>query len=358
MRYLQIMAVSALLSFAAIWTWVVTMPMAFMDSEYPSWRAKQIMLDRCDLGQAIVLGDSRAAADILPGRLPIRVANLAVGGGEAIEALAALTKALACPQRPRLAIVSFDPGHFVSPDLFWERSVRYGFISAADIAVLRRASRRTGDNSVYREKTADGLPTALRDWLYRVRFPSLYFANLIHGGLIFRWEGNQRTLDATLSARGHYYFGTAAGSDTVAVDGHITSFKVLPILDHFFDRLLSALDRAGVETVFIAMPVNEATWAQVHPAVRAGFAAYLAGYEHRYKHFHVVGDLMPHWPNRLFGDRFCHLNSQGAERFSAELAQRLQDAPPKTQNEAQKGWFSDTGPEASAKVAPISKRGS
>jgi hypothetical protein len=66
MRYLQIMAVSALLSFAAIWTWVVTMPMAFMDSEYPSWRAKQIMLDRCDLGQAIVLGDSRAAADMNP----------------------------------------------------------------------------------------------------------------------------------------------------------------------------------------------------------------------------------------------------------------------------------------------------
>jgi hypothetical protein len=39
-------------------------------------------------------------------------------------------------------------------------------------------------------------------------------------------------------------------------------------------------------------------------------------------------------------------------------AQRLQDAPPSTQNEAQKGWFRATGPDASAKLLPISKRGS
>ena len=157
------------------------MPMAFMDPEYPSWRAKQILLDRCDLGEAIILGNSRAAADILPERLPFRVTNLAVGGGEAIEALAALTRALDCPSPPELVIISLDPGHFVRPDLFWERSVRYGFVSAADIADLRQASRETGDSSVYEARHAEGLPTGLRDWLYRIRFPPLYFASLAHG---------------------------------------------------------------------------------------------------------------------------------------------------------------------------------
>jgi hypothetical protein len=92
--------------------------------------------------------------------------------------------------------------------------------------------------------------------------------------------------------------------------------------------------------------------------VRGQFAAYLAAYERRYPHFHVAADIMPHWPDRFFGDMFCHLNPEGAERFSADLAQRLQDAPPSTQNELQKGWFRDTGPDASAKVVPISKRGS
>ena len=356
--YPRRLLLSAIVSFALVWFWVAAMPMAFMDPEYPSWRAKQIMLDRCDPADAIILGDSRAAADILPVRLPFRVANLAVGGGEAIEALAALTRALQCPSPPRLAIISLDPGHFTRPDLFWERSVRYGFMSAADITMLRQATLQTGDTSVYEAHRSDGLPNELRDWLYRIRFPPLYFSSLVHGGLALRWAGNQRTLAATLSAGGHYYFGTDSGSDIVAVDGHLDAFRALPVLDHYFDRLLSLLDQHSIEAMFVAMPVNEATWAQVNPAVRAQFAAYLSGYEHRYKRFHVAGDIMPHWPNRLFGDQFCHLNPEGAERFSAELAQRLQDAPPRTQNEAQNGWLSDTGAAASAKVVPISKRGS
>jgi hypothetical protein len=358
MRYLRTLALSAILSFAVVWAWILAMPMAFMDPEYASWRAKEVLLDRCDLGEAIVLGDSRAAADILPERMPFRMTNLAVGGGEAIEAFAALSRVLACPMPPRLVILSLDPGHFVRPDMFWERSVRYGFMSQTDIASLREASSRTGDQSVYAARHAEGLPTRVRDFLYRIHFPPLYFASLAHGVGFLRWFQNQRTFEETLAARGHYYFGTEAGSSSVALDGHLAAFTLRPILDFYFDKLVSELDRRGIETRFIAMPVNQATWNEVRPAVLEQFAAYLAGYERRYPHFQVVSDPMLCWPDRYFGDMFSHLNPEGAERFSAELAQRLQEAPPRTQNEAQKGWLRDTGPDASAKVVPISKRGS
>ncbi len=357
-RYLRLMALSAVLSFSLIWVWVAAMPMAFMDAEYPSWRAKQVMLDHCDLGEAIILGDSRAAADILPDRLPFRVTNLAVGGGKAIEALAALTRALACPTAPRLVVISLDPGHFSRPDMFWDRSVRFGLITDAEIAGLRAASRQTGDGSVYQPRPADGMPALLRDWMYRVRFPSLYFSNLAHAGGGFRWWRNQRVLAATLAARGQYYFGTAHGSDRVALDGHLDAFRPLPILDHYFDRLLALLEQHGISSRFIAMPVNQATWEVARPAVREAFMAYLKAYERRYKHFRVVSEIMPHWPDRLFGDEYCHLNPAGAERFSDQLVQRLQEAPPRTQNEAQNGWLSAIGADASARVVPISKRGS
>ena len=358
MRYLSLFGLTAALSFALVWGWVAAMPMAFMDAEYASLRAKQLMLDRCDLGEVMILGDSRAAADIIPARLPLRVTNFAVGGGEAIEALSVLDRALACPSAPRLVIISFDPGHFTQADMFWDRSVRFGFVTGADISGLREASRRTGDPSIYDLHHFDLVPLLLRDWLYQASFPPLYFANLAHGGWFLRWWRNQRTLAATLSAHGHYFFGTDPGSSIVSLDGHMDAFRPLPILDRYFDRLLEVLDSHGIEARFIAMPVNEATWADVSPSVRDGFAAYLAGYERRYKHFRLASAIMPHWPDRFFGDQFCHLNPAGAERFSDLLAQRLQDAPPRTQNEAQKGWLSDTGPAASAKVAPISKRGS
>lgn len=356
MRYLRLFGVSAILSFALVWVWVATMPMAFMDSEYASWRAKLVMLESCDLGELVVLGDSRAAADIIPARLPLRVTNLAIGGGEAVEALSALDRVLACPQRPKLVIISLDPGHFSRPDLFWDRSVRFGFMTEPDLVALREASRQTGDASIYESRPVEGIPGPLRAWLYKIRFPPLYFSSLAHGGLLLRWVRNERFFATTLAARGHYYFGTAHGSSTVTVDAHMDSFHPLPILDRYFDRLLMQLDHHGIETRFLAMPVNDATWREVHPAVRDQFAAYLAGYERRYQRFRVASEIMPHWPDRFFGDQFCHLNPEGAERFSDLLAQRLQDAPPSTQNEAQNGWLSGTGADASAKVVPISKR--
>jgi hypothetical protein len=81
MPYLRLMVLAFAVAFAAAWAWVALMPMAFMEPEYPSWRAKRDMLDSCDLGEAVILGDSRAAAGILPNVLPFRAANLALGGG-------------------------------------------------------------------------------------------------------------------------------------------------------------------------------------------------------------------------------------------------------------------------------------
>ncbi len=49
------------------------MPMAYMDPGCEPWGAKEVMLDRCDLGDVVVLGDSRAAADIIPGEYEVTI---------------------------------------------------------------------------------------------------------------------------------------------------------------------------------------------------------------------------------------------------------------------------------------------
>jgi hypothetical protein len=358
MRYLRLLILSATVSFATIWLWIAAMPMAYMDIEYPSWRAKRLLLDRCELGETVILGDSRAASDILPLRLPFPATNLAIGGGEPIEAYGAMVRALRCPSPPKYVILSIVPTHFAYPDMFWDRTVRFGYFDPREIATLRDVSRESGDMSVYESGHDEGLPWPIRDRLYQMRFPSLYFASLVHGGGFLRWVRNRRMLNETLNARGQYYFGTGAGSDIVAIEGHVDSFRPLPVLDRYFDRLLALLDQRGIETLFLAMPVNEATWRQVQPLFPQQFLAYLTSYERRYPHFHVAADIMPHWPDRLFGDQFCHLNPDGAERFSDQLGQRLQAAPPSTQNDAQNGWLSGTARDASARVVPISKRGS
>jgi hypothetical protein len=164
--------------------------------------------------------------------------------------------------------------------------------------------------------------------LERLRFPRLYFASLAHGGGFLRWWHNQGVLRSALADRGHYHFGIADGSDAVALEGHLLAFQPLPILDRYFDKILALLASRGIESRFIAMPVNQATWQAVRPETRDGFFAYLDNYRRRYPLFHVDTDLMPRLPNGDFGDEYCHLNLAGAERFSAALAERLKDDRP------------------------------
>ena len=371
-NFLAMVGTIAMVLFGLTWLWIAAMPMAYLDPEYPAWRAKQVLLANCDLGDILILGDSRAATAMMPAGWRVRATNLAVGGGEPIEALAALDRALQCPLPPRQVILSFDAVHFVQPDLFWERTARFGFVDAREIATLRAVSHRLGDVSIYELRHTDGLPSWLRDDMYRVRFPSLYFTSLTKGGILLRWARNRATLNATLAARGQYFFGTAAGSDIVAADGHLPAFQPLPVLEWYFNRILQQLAEHGIPAVFIAVPMNDATARATARDVATAFRAWLAGYEAGYPGFRVVGDVMPHWPDAWFGDGFAHLNPAGATRFSAylerclaaaaavraECVQRLQAAPPNTQNDAQYGWFNATAPDASFSVRPSSKRGS
>jgi hypothetical protein len=311
-RLLAVLGAAFAAGLAGAWLWVVGAPLAFLDPEYPYWRAKEEMLRRCDLGRVLVLGDSRAAVDIMPARIAVPVANLAVGGGGAIEARAALTRALRCRAAPERVVLSFDPVHFARADLFWERSVRYGFVDLAELRALRRTGERLGDHSFATPRVPDGLPGAVRDLLYAARFPSLYGASLAKGGIALRWGSNRRALAAGLAARGQYFFGTDAGSDGVASDASLTAFAVLPVLDAYFADIVATLAARHIPADFVAMPVNDATARAVSPRVMADFAAYLA----RFGDLHVVGPLLTAWPDRYFGDAYSHLNPRGAMLFS------------------------------------------
>ena len=325
-RYLTVLTAVAALCFALVWGWVAAMPLAYLDPEYPAWLAKTELLRLCDLGEIVVVGDSRAAVGILPALLPVKATNLAVGGGHPVEAYEAVRRALACPVPPRRVIVSLVPGHFMEPDLFWERSVRFGFMAADALADLRQTSARLGDTSLDRPKRDDGLTPSLRAMLFRWRFPSLYVDSLLKSAGFLRLAQNRRMLAEVFAARGQYFFGTANGSSGVAAEGRLARFGPLPVMDAYFDRMLSLLASRGIPAEFVAMPLNATTWARVSPALREGFAAYLAGYTARYPGLHVAEPVMPHWPDEAFGDGFSHLNPGGAERFSAELATRLRTA--------------------------------
>lgn len=336
---------------ALVWLYVAFAPLAFLDPEYAAWAAKAHFLATCNLGEVVIAGDSRAAADIQPVLLGTEATNLALGGGEPIEAFVAVRRAMACPNPPKRVVLSFGIGHFVRPDLFWQRSVAYGFLDFTDLEELRLASAALSDDSIYSMKLPDGLMPRLRAALYAARFPSLYFGNLLHGGVFLRLPENLAGLRRAEQSRGQYFFGTAPGDSVVAAEGHIDAFRPLPVLDWYFDRTLAMLAARGVEVDFLATPLNDSTWRCVHPEVAEAFAAYLRAYAQRYPNLHIVGPLLPHWPDRYFGDSFSHLNPEGSALFSRAVALWLSGVTRNARADLRTASTPTTPPSSKAKPA-------
>ena len=315
-KFLAASAGSAIILFAAAWIWIAAVPLAYMDPEYPYWLAKRQLLAACNIGDVLIVGDSRAAVDILPAALGVTAVNLAVGGGQAIEAYVTVARALDCPMPPKLVVISIDAAHFALPDLFWERSVRYGLVDGPALREVLATAARLGDRRLLAPYHDDHLPPQLRARLHDLRFPPFYFNAMLKAGIGLRWWRNNAALDQGILARGQYYFGTASGSAEVAREGSLTGFRPLPIQAEYFDRLLALLQAQGIAAVFVAMPVNEATRAAIAPELERGFAAYLEGAAARHPGLEIAGPLFPAWPNAWFGDGFSHLNPAGAARFT------------------------------------------
>ncbi len=312
---------------AVVWAYVALVPMAFLDDEYARWTAKIQLLDRCDLGDVVVLGDSRAAVGIAPRQIDTPMTNLAFAGSTSIEALHVAGRLLQCPKRPRQVILSLSPYQLGAPGTFWDKSVRYRLLGLWDLWPLLTLSRQANDYSLYTTGDRDGLPPVLKTLLHASLFPSLYFNSLVQNGVALHWGRNQAILTDVLAARGQYYFlgGTGQGSSGLVAEALIPTFIVPPILDAALNQLLTRLNEQGIPVDAVMMPVNDSSGRAMAPAYRAGLQAYLSGLAQRHPGFHVVGEALPAWPDALFNDRLAHFNIAGTARFSQRLSACLKD---------------------------------
>lgn len=307
---------------AIVWAYVALLPMAFLDDEYPRWTAKIALLDRCDLGQIVVLGDSRAAVGIAPPLIATPISNFAFAGSTSIEALNVTDRLLRCPVPPRQIILSISPYQLGAPGTFWDKSVRYRLLGLRDLWPLLALSRQTGDESLYTTGDRDGLPPVLKTLLHASLFPALYFNSLVQNGVAMRWRRNQDIYADVLAARGQYFFmgGAGQGSSELSSETAIPAFRVPPVLDAALNEMLTRLGARGIPVAFMTMPINASSGLAIAPAYRAGLRAYLDGLAARHPGFQVVGDALPSWPDALFNDRLSHLNQAGTARFSARLS--------------------------------------
>ena len=114
--FLLAAALGDLLVVAAAWLYTSLMPMRFLESGYPIWVAKQAMLQHCDFGSILVLGDLRAELAIVPAQLPSPAANVTFGGTTPDETYFFAREALSCPHPPQLVIYSHSMQAYLHPN--------------------------------------------------------------------------------------------------------------------------------------------------------------------------------------------------------------------------------------------------
>lgn len=318
-RYLRCFFALLLLAFAGVWWWVAHRPMAFMNASYAMSQAKLVIASQLPPRSLVIFGDSRAMAGLKPDLIGTDVYNLALGGSTPIEALA-LARVMTRPTHaPRAVVLSFA-GSSLMQSSFWERGVRHGLIGPALMEETRERSRRLGD-PLFGPATAGDMDARFKIALFSHRFPSFYFPSLVNGRLYQRRAQNEAIFSRVLAHHGQFHFDIDPDAKIIA-EACVPPFKPMPLLDEYFRELIAHFQQQGVPLYFMACPVRD----DLAPTIPAGHAVALRDYlrhcEELFSCFHVVGDVLPILPSRLFSDQ-DHLNPTGTAQFSKQVAQVL-----------------------------------
>lgn len=321
--YLLRMSIAMLGMLLMVWIYVLTFPMAFLGSGYASWVAKETMLQECRLGTIAFFGDSKVEAGIIPAALPVTASNFGFAANSAIGVQSEVTSALRCGQKPGFVVVSLSITSF-GPlgEFFWVDALRYGFITPDELWNLERTAAQLDDTVTLTEaKTADGLSGPVRDWLYALHFPSLYFSNLVQAQVFRRANSNYARLAQTLQARGYVPYGNSAQPAPDDLPGSHTDlqpFVVTKLQSAYFERTLQTLQDHGMMVGLLLMPVKSAPNAAMTPG-ETDYVNYLRSLAARFRNVRVINPRIPQWPSAMFTDAE-HLNPAGSQAFSARLA--------------------------------------
>ena len=308
----------------AAWMLTAYYRQGFLPMEYGSWVAKQRFLAHCDLAPNIVMGDSRAVAGFIPDLIPGTV-NLADGGDTPMEMYFEARRILACAPLPRRVIMSESILMLVSDPYFWRRNGLFGGFRFADLEAVRKRSRQIDDTILFAKPAMADLDAIMTNWLYANKFPSFYSDYILDGGVIGRRSDNLRVERQVERARGYHAYGDDPGVHQVAEDAGVTAFRPSPLLDSYFNDLLTAFGKAGVEVVFIGVPMNDATYRRLAPGIAADMTAYLQRLAASHGNFTILGEPVDHLDDGYFGDA-NHLNPVGARLFSPRRRRKTRSA--------------------------------
>ncbi len=301
--------------------------MGYMDEEYPSWKyVKDVEEGKISpaggRGAGLILGDSRAMADIVVTDLGENYVNLGMGGATSVEMYYTLKNYIRNNGAPERVMIMFAPFHYSYMDNFKTRTVYFHHLDLAAAAdVYRRGVMGSGYNEE-EGKTINGADLSYMISSY-LRLPNVYMPALINSRALGRTDNNRELYDEQIRQRGHALYGTLDGCDDLNYEASYTEMKrgrEHRLITRYFSLLLKLCDENGIETVVLQAPMNEASYSVLNDNYVEEYKSYMKQFKNDNPHIDFEMDI-PCYDNKYFGDS-SHLNGEGAEVYTRELLDR------------------------------------
>lgn len=312
----QVVAAIGLLVAASVYA--NAFPMNIMSPEYPMWKqAREVATTPDELrADVVVLGDSRAKAGLVPEILGQDALSLTLGGATPIELRWLLREYLENHPTPRRLVISVTPGHLIHAEAFWERSVKFGLLSSAEVDALMGREAQLGD-----EVLSASLAAPWQSNLYRWRLAPIYYGEYVASLGVLRRAKNEVVLAQLERDRGRYHFGTADAALLPSEEAEWTSFAPSPLLVHEFDALLEEASALPCDVAFVLAPISERTAEQLDARFAREFGEFLAARAQQFPKIAIEVE-QPVYPNDAFGDP-SHLGPEAAKAFSRAVGRGL-----------------------------------
>ncbi len=306
----------AALPFLLVGIFTLVAPLCYMDSEYPAWHYAKEQVNFEQDARVLILGDSRAKADVMPAYLTEDGLNLAIGGATTIENYYTLKRYLE-KNKPEKIVILFAPFHYSTMDNFWQRTMYFNYLTVPETMEVFREAKGVLSDEVIR----DGyVKDAFCD---RTRVTSVYLPALMNAKFVGRYSANRQALSDLAAGEGHMLFGTADYCDDLNYEVHYENMRESgdsELIGIYLLKILDLCRENQIPVILAQPPMNEASYTELHEGYVRSFGYFMQSVQDLYPEITVETEI-PCYGNEMFGDS-SHLNRRGAERFTKELAQK------------------------------------
>ncbi len=261
----------------------------------------------------LILGDSRAKADIIPGMLGKDYVNLGVGGATPIEMYYTLSEYIEKNGSPREVYIMFAPFHYSYMDNYRTRTMYFKHLTFSQAMEVYSKGRSYG------AKVFDDLDRFDIISMY-AGLPDSYLPALINARIAGRYDKNRALYEKLKEERGHALYGLDNGNDDINYEAnyeHMNMEGEHLLITFYFDRLLKLCSSNGIKTTLLQPPMNRASFDALHDDYVREYRSYIRGMA-RDNPGIVFEDEIPCYDNSYFGDS-SHLNEKGAVVYTREI---------------------------------------